>query len=80
MSGKSHRSGKRKSKHSFQARIAQQPTPPAIQPVSHHIGATVSTRSKLAGADYHYVVTELRTIGIMAGIMLLIIALLTLVI
>jgi hypothetical protein len=93
MPGKSrHRKGKRspqskkgKSGRHFSATVAQQPAVAQVyKPVSRPDGsaplASVPTPvAKLAAARYPHIATELRTIGILAGIMLIILAVLVLV-
>jgi len=93
MPGKSrHRKGKhlpqrkkRKSGRRFLATVAQQPAvaqtrEPVPRPVVSAPSVSVPTpMAKLAAVRYPHVATELRTIGILAGIILIILAILALV-
>ncbi len=93
MPGKSRRrkgkhlpqSKKRKSGRHFLATVAQQPAvaqtrEPVSRPEVSAPSASVPTpMAKLAAIRYPYVATELRTIGILAGIMLIILTILALV-
>ncbi len=76
---------KRKSRQRFLATVAQQQAvTQTYEPVSHPSvtapSATVPTpMAKLAAVRYPHIATELRTIGILAGIMLIILVILALV-
>ena len=77
-------SKKRKSKRHFLATVAQQAVAQTQVPVSRPKvsapSASVPTpMAKLAAVRYPHVATELRTIGILAGIMLIILIILALV-
>ena len=93
MPGKSRRgrgkrlplSKKRKSRRHFLAPVAQQQAvAQTYEPVSRPSGSAPLASvpipmAKLAAVRYPHIVTELRTIGILAGIMLIILAVLALV-
>ena len=76
---------KRKSRQRFLATVDQQQTvTQTYEPVSHPSvpvpSATVPTpMAKLATARYPHIATELRTIGILGGVVLIILAVLALV-
>jgi len=82
---RSPQSKKRKSRRHFLAPVAQQQAVARThEPVSHPGVSAPSARvptpmAKLAAVRYPHIATELRTIGILAGIMLIILAVLALV-
>ncbi len=77
-------SKKRRERQSSSARVAQQTTAQTSKPVSHSGVSTPSASAParvvtVTAARYPYIVTELRRIGILAGIMLIILVVLALV-
>jgi len=78
-------SKKRKSRQRFLATVAQQQAVAQThKPVSHPsvsapLASVPTPMAKLAAVRYPHIATELRTIGILAGIMLTILAVLALV-
>ena len=79
MPAKSHRKAKRKEKQQLQARTTRQDITQSNQTISSTITSATVLQSKPAGTSYRYVGTELRSIIVLSGIMLIIIVLLSLV-
>ncbi len=82
---RSPQSKKGKSRRRFLTTVAhQQPVVQTYEPVSHPnapapVASVPTPMAKLAAVQYPHIATELRAIGILAGIMLIILAILALV-